>query len=145
MPGAEDLPLPAYATAGSVGLDLCAAVDRELLLAPGARLRVPTGIRIALPQGYEGQIRPRSGLALRYGLVLPNAPGTIDPDYRGEIQVILWNAGAEPYVIRRGERIAQLVVARFARVAWQECETLDETERGRGGFGSTEARSPEGG
>lgn len=145
VPGAEDLPLPAYATAGSAGLDLCAAVAGERRLAPGERQRIPTGIRIALPPGYEAQVRPRSGLALRHGLVLPNAPGTIDPDYRGEIQVILWNAGSESFLIRRGERIAQLVVGRFARVAFEECAELDETERGHGGFGSTGTRGPEGG
>jgi len=134
--GAEDLPLPSYATAGAAGLDLRAAVPSRLVVAPGERALVPTGLRIAVPTGYEGQVRPRSGLALRHGIVLPNAPGTIDSDYRGEIQVILWNTGAEPFAIARGDRIAQLVVAPVARVELEEV-ALDETQRGAGGFGST--------
>jgi dUTP pyrophosphatase len=137
MPGAEDLPLPAYATPGSAGLDLPAAVKGELVLEPGARTRVPTGFAIALPPGYEAQVRPRSGLALRRGLVLPNAPGTVDSDYRGEIQVILMNAGREPIEIRRGDRIAQLVVAPVARAVLDEVAALPETARGAGGFGHT--------
>jgi dUTP pyrophosphatase len=136
LPGAEDLPLPAPATGGSAGVDLAAAVERDLVLPPGGRARVPTGLRIALPPGFEGQVRPRSGLALR-GLVLPNSPGTIDPDYRGEVQVIVWNAGSEPLTIRRGDRIAQLVVAPVARVEWEEVAELDATARGEGGFGHT--------
>jgi dUTP pyrophosphatase len=136
--GAEDLPLPAYASAGAAGLDLRAAVAQPLVVPPGGRVLVPTGLRLALPPGTEGQVRPRSGLALRHGVVLPNAPGTIDCDYRGEVQVILWNTGAEPFVIARGDRIAQLVVAPVVRVDVHEAP-LDETERGSGGFGSTGA------
>jgi len=139
LPGAEDLPLPSYATAGAAGLDLRAAVASPLVLEPGQRALVPTGLRIAVPGGYEGQVRPRSGLALTHGLVLPNAPGTIDCDFRGEVQVILWNAGPEPFAIARGDRIAQLVIAPVARVALEEGD-LDDTSRGAGGFGSTGAR-----
>jgi dUTP pyrophosphatase len=138
--GNEDLPLPAYASESSAGLDLRAAVREDFELAPGARALVPTGLRVALPEGFEGQVRARSGLALKFGIVLPNAPGTIDADFRGELSVILWNTGREPFVIRRGERIAQLVVARVARVAWQERAELAESTRGDGGFGSTGAR-----
>jgi dUTP pyrophosphatase len=134
--GSEDLPLPSYASAGAAGLDLRAAVRAPLVVAPGERVLVPTGLRIAVPAGYEAQIRPRSGLALRHGILLPNAPGTIDSDYRGEVQVILWNAGAEPFAIARGDRIAQLVIAPVARVELDEV-ALDETRRGSGGFGST--------
>ena len=134
--GAEDLPLPSYATSGAAGLDLRAAVSSRLVVAPGERALVPTGLRVAVPHGYEGQVRPRSGLALRHGIVLPNAPGTIDSDYRGEVQVILWNTGAEPFAIARGDRIAQLVVAPVVRVELEEV-ALDETPRGAGGFGST--------
>ena len=137
LPSARGLPLPAYATAGSAGLDLPAAVDGELSLAPGERRAVPTGFQLALPDGFEGQVRGRSGLALRAGIVLPNAPGTIDSDYRGEIHVILWNTGAEPFVVRRGDRIAQLVIAPVARVRLSEETVLGETERGGGGFGHT--------
>jgi dUTP pyrophosphatase len=136
--GAEDLPLPAYASGGAAGLDLRAAVGEPLVVPPGGRVLVPTGLRVALPRGTEGQVRPRSGLALRHGVVLPNAPGTIDCDYRGEVQVILWNTGAEPFVVARGDRIAQLVVAPVVRVEIHEA-ALDETERGSGGFGSTGA------
>lgn len=137
LPGADDLPLPAPATPGSAGVDLAAAVDGEIVLEPGARLRVPTGLRVAIPAGYEGQVRPRSGLAFRHGVTLPNAPGTIDSDYRGEVQVILHNGGHEPVVIRRGDRIAQLVIAPVAQPQWEEVESLDPTERGDGGFGHT--------
>lgn len=137
LPGAEDLPLPALATPGSAGVDLCAAIKGERVIAVGARERVPTGFAIALPSGYEGQIRPRSGLALRHGITIPNAPGTIDSDYRGEIQVILMNQGDAPFALRRGDRIAQLIVARVERAEWVEVESLDETERGAGGFGHT--------
>lgn len=139
LPHAEGLPLPAYETAGSAGMDLRAAVpeDQPMTLAPGQRALVPTGLKIALPLGYEAQVRARSGLALKHGIICPNAPGTIDSDYRGECGVILANIGAEPFVIRRGERIAQLVIARHERADWIEVETLDETERGTGGFGST--------
>ena len=131
--------LPAYATAGSAGLDIAAAVagDEPLELAPGARALVPTGLRLAVPEGWEAQIRPRSGLALRHGLMLPNSPGTIDSDYRGELQIIVMNAGSEPVRIERGMKIAQLVLHPAPRVAWRECAELDATERGEGGFGST--------
>jgi dUTP pyrophosphatase len=131
------LPLPSYATPGSAGLDLAAAVTAELVLAPGHRAAVPTGIAIALPEGYEAQVRPRSGLALRHGLTVLNSPGTVDADYRGEIQIILANLGREPVTIARGQRIAQLVVAPVQRVLWQETEALPESRRGAGGFGST--------
>jgi dUTP pyrophosphatase len=122
--------------AGAAGLDLRAAVSTALVVAPGERVRVPTGLRLAVPAGYEAQVRPRSGLALRNGIVLPNAPGTIDSDYRGEVQVILWNAGPEPFTIARGDRIAQLVVSPIVQVALEEGD-LDETPRGEAGFGST--------
>jgi dUTP pyrophosphatase len=138
--GARDLPLPTYATPGAAGLDLAAAVDADLVIEPGARALVPTGLRVALPAGYEAQVRPRSGLALRHGLLLPNAPGTIDADYRGEIQVIVWNSGAEPFVVRRGDRIAQLVVAPVSRATLVPVAELDPTDRGAGGFGHTGVR-----
>lgn len=131
------LPVPAPATVAAAGCDLAAAVEDELVLAPGQRELVPTGFAIALPEGYEAQVRPRSGLALRHGILLPNAPGTIDADYRGEIGVILMNAGDEPFRIQRGDRIAQLVVAPVATVAWDEVDDLDDTARGSGGFGHT--------
>ncbi|WAC60268.1 dUTP diphosphatase [Brevundimonas sp. SL130] len=139
LPHAEGLPLPAYETAGSAGMDLRAAVpeDQPMTLAPGARALVPTGLKIALPLGFEAQVRARSGLALKHGIICPNAPGTIDSDYRGECGVILANIGPEPFVIRRGERIAQLVIAKHERADWVEVEELDETARGTGGFGST--------
>jgi len=137
LPHAEGLPLPAYATEHSAGMDLLAAVFEPLVLAPGDRVVVPSGIVIALPPGYEAQVRARSGLALRYGLCMANGVGTIDSDYRGEIGVLLLNAGREPFTITRGMRIAQLVIARFERIAWAESEMLDETARGSGGFGST--------
>lgn len=137
LPHAADLPLPGYATAGAAGMDLLAAVREPVLLAPGARLLVPTGLCIALPPGYELQIRPRSGLALKHGITLPNTPGTIDEDYRGEIGIILLNTGDAPLDITRGMRIAQAVLAPVVRVAWQEAESLDETSRASGGFGST--------
>jgi len=142
LAGTQDLPLPRYATAGAAGMDLRAAVDEEVVIEPGARLLVPTGLRLAIPVGYEAQVRPRSGLALRHGVVLPNAPGTIDADYRGELQVILWNAGADPFTVRRGDRIAQLVLSRCERVEWEERAALDETARGDGGFGSTDRERP---
>jgi dUTP pyrophosphatase len=136
-PGSDDVPLPRYATSAAAGLDLPAAVEGELVLEPGARALVPTGLCIALPRGYEAQVRPRSGLALRHGILLPNAPGTIDADYRGEIQVIVWNAGDAPFVVKRGDRIAQLVVAPVARAELVPVASLDVTERGAGGFGHT--------
>jgi len=136
LAGAEDLPLPRYATEGAAGLDLRAAVASRWVVEPGERVLVPTGLRIAVPAGFEAQVRPRSGLALRHGIVLPNSPGTIDSDYRGEVQVILWNAGPESFAIERGDRIAQLVVAPVVRVELEEV-ALDETPRGARGFGST--------
>ncbi len=149
LPGGEALPLPHPATAGSAGADLCAALQEEVVLEPGARALIPTGFAVAIPEGFEGQVRPRSGLALRSGIVLPNAPGTIDSDYRGELKVILLNAGREPFVVRRGDRIAQLVVAPVARAEFVEVEALDETARGDGGFGHSgyggSASSGEGG
>ena len=139
LPHAEGLDLPAYETAYSAGMDLRAAVpeDAPLTLDPGAHTLVPTGLQIAVPTGYEAQVRPRSGLAFRHGVTVLNSPGTIDADYRGEVGVLLVNHGAEPFVVRRGERIAQLVVAAHARVDWRPTERLETTERGGGGFGST--------
>lgn len=136
-PHARDLPLPGYETEHAAGMDLRAAVDDAVILAPGQRALVPTGVRIALPPGYEAQVRPRSGLAVKYGVGLVNAPGTIDADYRGEIRVVLINLGAAPYIVRRGDRIAQLVIAPVTRVFWDPADTLDETGRGEGGFGHT--------
>lgn len=139
LPHAEGLPLPAYQTAAAAGLDLMAAVpdDAPLALAPGKSAMVPTGLIIALPPGYEAQVRPRSGLAAKHGVTVLNSPGTIDADYRGEIRVILINHGESPFVIRRGERIAQMVVASVVQAALVPAVTLSETERGAGGFGST--------
>ena len=137
LPHGADLPLPAYETAGSAGLDLRAAVDDPVRLAPGERRLVPTGIAIALPEGFEAQIRPRSGLALRHGISVVNAPGTVDSDYRGEVSVVLINLGQAPVTVARGDRIAQMVVTPVARVTWDEVEALDTTERGAGGYGST--------
>jgi dUTP pyrophosphatase len=137
QPGGEGFPLPEPATAGSAGADLRAAVPAPITLEPGARELVPTGFAIALPEGYEAQVRPRSGLALRHGVGLANAPGTIDADYRGEIKVILINHGSEPFAVERGDRIAQLVVAPVARVAFVEVREIDDTPRGDGGFGHT--------
>lgn len=137
LPHAADLPLPSYATASAAGLDLCAAVDKDLVIPPGDRAAVPTGYMIALPDGYEAQVRPRSGLALKHGITLPNSPGTIDADYRGEIAVIVLNTGRESFTVTRGMRIAQMVVAPVTRVAWREVDTLTDTARGAGGFGST--------
>jgi dUTP pyrophosphatase len=137
LPHGADLPLPQYATADSAGLDLLAAVDADLVLQPGTRALVPTGLAIALPPGYEAQVRPRSGLALRNGITLLNSPGTVDADYRGEVGVILINLGQEPFVVTRGMRIAQMVVAPVTRLAWREVADLPTSERGAGGFGST--------
>ena len=133
----EGLDLPSYETELAAGMDLAAAVVDPVVLAPGAYALVPTGLAIALPAGYEAQIRPRSGLAARHGITLPNAPGTIDADYRGEIKVIVMNLGAEDFAIERGMRIAQMVVAPVSRVAWREVEALPDSARGSGGFGST--------
>ncbi|MFZ5790257.1 MAG: dUTP diphosphatase [Pseudomonadota bacterium] len=137
LPHAAGLPLPAYATAQAAGMDLLAAVEAPTTLAPGERALVPTGLAIALPAGYEAQVRPRSGLALKHGVTLLNSPGTIDADYRGEIGVILVNLGQVPFAVERGQRIAQLVVAPVSHVAWTETEMLPDTVRGAGGFGST--------
>ena len=138
----EGLPLPAYETAHAAGMDLRAAVPEgePLTLRPGDRHAVPTGLSMAIPPGYEGQVRPRSGLALRHGVTCLNSPGTVDADYRGELKVILINHGADDFVVRRGERIAQLLIAPVVHAAWRETETLDETARGEGGFGSTGGR-----
>ncbi len=135
LPGGEGLPLPAYASPGAAGLDVVAA--ESLVLEPGRRHAVATGFALAIPEGFEVQVRPRSGLALKHGITCLNAPGTIDSDYRGEVKVILANLGAEPFEIVRGERIAQLVPAPVQKARFQEAETLDATERGAGGFGST--------
>lgn len=132
-----DLPLPGYATEGSAGMDLLAAVAESVTLAPGERVLVPTGLTIALPGGHEAQVRPRSGLALKHGLSVLNSPGTIDADYRGEVGVILANLGQAPFTIERGMRIAQMVIAPVTRAVWRETETLPDSERGTGGFGST--------
>lgn len=136
---AQGLPLPAYETAGSAGMDLRAAVEEDapVTLAPGGRALIPTGLTLALPEGYEAQVRPRSGLALKFGVTCLNSPGTIDADYRGEVGVILANLGSEPFVVRRGDRIAQMVVAACVQARFDEAESLDETARGAGGFGST--------
>ncbi len=137
LPHGIGLPLPQYATAGSAGVDLAAALERPLELPPGGRIDVPTGVALALPPGWEGQVRPRSGLALKHGLTVLNSPGTIDADYRGEIRVILANLGTAPVTIARGERIAQLVIAPVVRAEWQVVAELPTTRRGAGGFGST--------
>lgn len=137
LPHGAGLELPAYATEHAAGLDLLAAVEEDVVLAPGERALVPTGLAIALPEGYEAQVRPRSGLALKQGVTVLNSPGTIDADYRGEVGVILINHGSEPYTVSRGSRIAQMVVARHARVAWRASEDLEASARGSGGFGST--------
>ena len=134
---AQHLPLPAYATAGSAGLDLLAAIDTEITLAPGARMAVPCGIAIELPHGVEAQVRPRSGLALNHGITCLNAPGTIDSDYRGEIKAILINHGEAPFKIARGAKIAQMVIARHEQAELVESENLSDSARGAGGFGST--------
>ena len=140
LPHGRDLPLPAYASEHAAGVDLLAAVSHPMELAPGARQLIPTGISIALPAGYEAQVRPRSGLALKHGVTLLNSPGTIDADYRGEVGVILINHGETPFVIARGDRIAQLVVAPVTRLAWAESDRLPASRRGKGGFGSTGKR-----
>ncbi len=137
---ARDLPLPSYATEGSAGLDLLAAVETDVALAPGARAAIPCGIAIALSDKYEAQMRPRSGLALDHGVTLLNAPGTIDSDYRGEVKAILINHGAVPFTVSRGMKIAQLVIARVKRAAVEEAEALPASGRGEGGFGSTGTR-----
>lgn len=137
LPHAQDLPLPQYMTAGSSGLDLLAAVSEVISIPPGEVGLIPTGIQLALPSGYEGQVRPRSGLAVKFGVTVLNAPGTIDQDYRGEIKVILINHGRNCFQVKRGDRIAQLVVAVVQRVEWLPDTVLEETARGEGGFGHT--------
>ncbi len=133
----DDLPLPSYMTEGSAGMDLYAAVRDTLVLEPMRPSLVPTNLKIELPPGFEAQIRPRSGLAFRDKITLPNSPGTIDSDYRGEIKVIMLNLGTEPFAVNRGDRIAQMVISRYSRVTWQESDSLADTSRGEGGFGST--------
>lgn len=137
LPHGADLPLPSYETEGSAGMDICAAVEGPVTVTPGARTLVPTGFKMALPMGYEAQIRPRSGLALKKGITLPNSPGTIDADYRGEVGIIMMNMGDEPFLINRGDRIAQMVIAPVTIAVWTETDSLNETVRGEGGFGST--------
>lgn len=137
LPHGEGLPLPAYQSLGAAGADLCAAVVEPLTMAPGGRALVPTGLVFAIPPGFEVQVRPRSGLAARHGVTVLNAPGTVDSDYRGEVMAILVNHGAEPFVIERGERIAQIVVVPVAQAEFEEVEHVDATSRGTGGFGST--------
>ncbi len=142
LPHAEGLPLPAYETSGAAGMDLRAAVpeDQPITLRPGSRVMAPTGLAFAVPHGFEAQVRPRSGLAAKSGVTCLNTPGTIDSDYRGEVKVILINLGDDDLIIRRGDRIAQLVIAPVIQALWAEVETLDETSRGAGGFGSTGGR-----
>jgi len=137
LPHGRDLPLPAYATPAAAGMDLLAAVAEPVTLRPGERRLIPSGIALAVPEGFEAQIRPRSGLALRHGVTVLNSPGTIDADYRGEIGVLLVNLGEAPFTIARGDRIAQMVVSPVARASWSETTDLPESERGAGGFGST--------
>ena len=137
LPAARDLPLPSPASPGSSGFDLRAALREETVLRPGERLLVPTGLVLEIPPGWEGQVRPRSGLALRHGIGVVNAPGTIDSDYRGEVAVILINLGEAPFPLKRGDRIAQLVISRVEPVEWEEADTLEGSGRGDGGFGST--------
>ena len=140
LPHAEGIDLPAYATEHSAGLDLCAAVVGDLVLEPGARTLVPTGLCIALPEGYEAQVRPRSGLALKHGITVLNSPGTIDADYRGEVMVLLYNFGDSDFEVLPGTRVAQLVVARHETPVFEETDTLEDSSRGEGGFGHTALR-----
>jgi len=137
LPHGEGIGLPEPASPHAAGMDLRAAVPADVTIGPGETVLVPTGLRLAVPRGYEAQVRPRSGLALRHGLIVPNSPGTIDADYRGEVQVILHNLGPEPFTVRRGDRIAQLVVAPVVQAVVRRVEALDETARGEGGFGHT--------
>ena len=139
LPGTDDLPMPAYASPRAAGLDLVAAVAATdpVILEPSARALIPTGIKIALPKGTEGQIRPRSGLAWKFGITVLNAPGTIDSDYRGEVRVLLTNLGTEPFAVERGMRVAQLVIARTEQIEWVETGEIPDTQRGDGAFGST--------
>jgi len=137
LPGHEDIPFPCYMTEKSAGMDIFAAVAGKEVIPPGERRMIPTGIAMAIPEGYEAQIRPRSGLAIKEGITLINSPGTIDADFRGEVNLLLINHGSRPYVVKRGDRIAQMVVHRVCRVAWDPCHALDQTSRGSGGFGHT--------
>ena len=137
LPGHDDIPLPRYMTEHAAGMDVIAAIEGEEVILPGKRKLIPTGIAIALPEGYEAEIRPRSGLAMKNGVTLANSPGTIDADYRGEVGVIMINHGEEPFVVRRGDRIAQMVFHRVCRVTWVVTSQLDPTSRGDGGFGHT--------
>jgi dUTP pyrophosphatase len=139
LPHGQGLPLPQYETAGAAGMDLLAAIpeDEVIVVAPGERKLIPTGLQIAVPDGFEAQVRPRSGLALKHGITMLNSPGTIDSDYRGEVGLILANLGQEPFRIIRGQKLAQMVIAQFARATWDVNSSLDETSRGEGGFGST--------
>ena len=137
LPGSKDLPLPRYMTSHSAGMDLYAAVDAEVIIKPGERKLIATGIAVALPPGFEGQVRPRSGLAVQYGIGILNAPGTIDPDYRGEVKVVLANFGQIPFSVKRGDRIAQLVIQRVTQAEWIVVHELPESERNDGGFGHT--------
>lgn len=142
LPGGEGLPLPSYMSAHAAGADLCAAVQQDTVIEAGARAMIPTGFAIALPDGYEAQVRPRSGLALKNGVTCLNSPGTIDADYRGPLNVILANLGSEPFTVRRGDRIAQLVIAPVTRALFDLAEELDETQRAGNGFGSTGSAAP---
>lgn len=137
LPGTDDLAMPAYASTGAAGLDLVAAVDDPMILEPSARALIPTGIKIALPSGTEGQIRPRSGLAWKFGITVLNAPGTIDSDYRGEVRVLLANLGTKAFAVERGMRVAQLVIATVEQIEWVETDEIPDTQRGDGAFGST--------
>ncbi len=143
LPHGKDLLTPAYATSHSAGMDLLAAIEQDILLKPGERKLIPTGISMALPDGYEAQVRPRSGLALKNGITVLNTPGTIDADYRGEVGVILINLSQENFAIQRGMRIAQMIIAPYIQAAWQEVDVLPETARGEGGFGSTGVQNSE--
>jgi dUTP pyrophosphatase len=141
--GEVEVPLPDYQSAGAVGMDLCAAVSGPVTIDPREHCLLPTGFAVAIPPGYEGQVRPRSGLALRYGVTVLNAPGTVDPDYRGELQVLLVNHGAHPFTVSRGDRIAQLVICPVAKAELTLVDALDDTPRGDGGYGSTGGVSPQ--
>ena len=140
-PEQTDLPLPKYSTDGSAGMDICAAVESEVEIQSGETVLIPTGFIIEVPVGHEAQVRPRSGLAIKHSIGILNSPGTIDSDYRGEVKIILTNFGKEPYVIRRGDRIAQMIVAKYERVQWEESTSLGQTFRGEGGFGHTGIKS----
>ena len=139
--GCEDIPLPGYMTENAAGMDICAAVESDTTVLPGERVLIPTGIHIALPEGYEAQVRPRSGLAIHQGITLLNAPGTIDADYRGEIGVIIINHGQNPFIVKRGDRVAQMVVHKVYRASWREIESLESSSRGQGGFVHTDEKS----